>query len=176
MSDIDISLHRTIGRDWIKSCALFAICACCTALMVYATTTTGTSAHDIRFRSGAYFILPFMAPFTVWVLYRLVVPFGALLSVSPDGFADRRVNSDIVPWSGIGNITRRGEFISITLKRGVLKTYTFSTSQRLIKSRRKTARPSHLLVATWGVAPANLDLVTLLKSYHGAYAQNPARA
>jgi hypothetical protein len=174
MSQIDTSDEHRIGRDWIKSIALVLICVLVTMLMIYATTTTGTSRHDIRFRNGAYVMLPFMAPFTLWVVYRLFVPIGALLCISRDGFADRRVSPQIIPWSEISNIVRRGEFTSLTLSRTFLPTYRFSLSQRLLKWRRKSARPSHLLIADWCLARGETALVDILKAYHTAYSGRPA--
>ena len=176
MTGIDISAQRRIGRDWAKSLALSAICLCLVVAAVYGTQIEVDSYHDRRFRSGSFVFLPILVPFTLWVLFRLVWPVGALVLVGPEGFADRRVNPATVPWAEITNPVRRGQFISLTLSRRVLKDYPMSVSQRLIKAGRKTARPSHLLVADWCLAKTQGELLQMITAYRDAYSGKRATA
>lgn len=173
MVEVDTSVCTKIGRDWIKSICLVLICLAVSSIMIWALTIEPDGYHDRRLQNGAYVMAPFMVPFTIWVTYRLVLPFGALLVMAPEGFADRRVNAQIIPWSEITNIVRRGEFTSLTLSRRFVKSYHFSPSQRLIKWYRKSARPSHLLVAQWCVAPGEIPFATIVNAYHSAHSGRP---
>lgn len=168
-AEIDIGQDRRIGRDWVKSLALIAICIGTCIFFVYAAQSEASGYYEQRAKTGAYFILPLMVPFTVWVIFRLFVPFGALILINPQGVADRRVNRNLIPWREISNVVRRGEYTVLTLKPGFLKTYSFNIGQKLLKSRRKTAGPRHMLIAPWSVAVQNHSLDELIETYHATY-------
>ena len=176
MTQIDTTAEHEIGRDWARSLALPLICAICTVVFWYGIKITPESYYEHRFQTGAYIILPLIAPFGLYWLFRLIWPVGALIRITPEGFADRRVNRAMIPWSEITNVVRRGEFLSLTLSRKFLKTYRMSLSQKAIKASRKSARPSHLLVADGFVAQSGTTLKDIVMAYHQAYSNTKATA
>ena len=175
MEQLDTTAEMTVGRDWVKSLALIAICISVCVAFAYIIQTDGTGYYEMRARTGGYLILPLMVPFTLWVIYRLFVPFGALLQFGPDGFADRRVNTALVPWSEIKNIVARSDFVTLTLSRRFVKSYPMSLGQRILKRRRK-AGPGHLVVADWCIKPTELDIKDILSAYRAAHSDTQTAA
>ncbi|WP_090214115.1 hypothetical protein [Litoreibacter janthinus] len=168
MAKLDTSAEMAIGRDWVKSLALIGICVFVCVFFVHAIQSEASGYYQQRAKTGGYLILPLMVPFTLWVVFRLFVPFGPLLRISPDGFADRRVNTRLVPWSEVKNIVARSEFVTLTLSRGFTKSYSMSLGQRLLKWKRK-AGPSHLVVAYWFIKPTETNLKDILSAYRAAH-------
>ncbi|MEM1151844.1 MAG: hypothetical protein AAGI03_15065, partial [Pseudomonadota bacterium] len=152
------------------------ICAGCSVAFYFGVISQPESFYEHRFQTASYVILPLIAPFSLWALFRVFWPVGALLRISPVGFADRRVNPTTIPWSDVSNVAQKGEFVSLTLSRRFLKTYRFSPSQKLLKSFRKSARPSQLLVACWCVADTPSNLGATVEAYHKAYSKTKASA
>lgn len=168
MAAIDTSKELTVGRDWVKSIALVGICLFVCVFFVHAVQTDASGYYAQRAKSGGYIALPILVPFTIWAIYRLFIPFGPLLRISPEGFADRRVNSQLVPWAEIKNVVARSEFVTLTLSQGFSKSYSMSLGQRLLKRHRK-AGPRHLVVAYWCTAMSGLNLKDCLTTYLEAH-------
>lgn len=175
MEQLDTTIEMTVGRDWVKSLALIAICVSVCVVFAYIIQGEGKGVYEMRARTGGYLILPLMVPFTVWVTYRLFVPFGSILQFSPDGFADRRVNTALVPWSEIKNIVARSEFVTLTLSRRFVKTYPMSLGQRILKRHRKSG-PGHLVIAYWCIKPTELDIKDILSAYRAAHSDTQTAA
>lgn len=173
MSALDTSQEMTIGRDWARSLVLLLICVFVLVSFTYFLRTEADGHIDQRAKTGAYIIVPIFALFTPFVIFRLFVPFGPLLRIGPEGFADRRVSSQLVPWSEVKNIVARSEFVTLTLSRRFAKTYPMSLGQKILKRRRK-AGPSHLVVADWCVKQTSPGLFDILTSYRAAHGAAPA--
>ena len=155
MANLDTSAEMAIGRDWVKSLALIGICVFVCVAFAYIVQSETSGYYQQRAKTGGYFILPLMMPFTLWVTFRLFVPLGPLLRISPEGFADRRVNTRLVPWSA--------------------KSYPMSLGQRLLKWKRK-AGPSHLVVAYWCTKPTEINLKDILSAYRAAHVNTQTAA
>ena len=175
MANLDTSAEMAIGRDWVKSLALIGICVFVCVAFAYIVQSETSGYYQQRAKTGGYFILPLMVPFTLWVTFRLFVPLGPLLRISPEGFADRRVNTRLVPWSEVKNIVARSDFVTLTLSRGFAKSYPMSLGQRLLKWKRK-AGPSHLVVAYWCTKPTEINLKDILSAYRAAHVNTQTAA
>jgi len=171
MMQIDTSSEMQIGRDWLKSLALIVISVLVCVSFVYAAQSEAQGYYAQRAKTGAYIIVPLMVPFTFWIIFRLFVPFGPLLRVGPDGFADRRVNSDLIPWTEVKNVVARAEFVTLTLSRGFARNYRMSLGQRVLKHRRK-AGPGHLVVAYWCMAEPQSSLKDIIAAYRVAHSNS----
>lgn len=176
MNKPDISHDTLIGRDWVKSLALPLICLFVTGASVYGVQIEPHSYYEHRFHSGSFIALPVFSVLTGFAAYRLLVPFGPLLRLTPTGFADRRAGRGLLPWGEITNVVRRGEFISLTMSRKLAKSYRLSLTQRLLKSTRKNARPSHILVADWCLKTRQSELLDLITGYRNAYLNRAVQA
>jgi hypothetical protein len=168
MASIDTSKELTVSRDWVKSIALISICLFVCAFFVHTVQSDATGYYAQRAKTGGYIGLPILVPFTVWIIFRLFVPFGPLLRISPEGFADRRVNSQLIPWTEIKNVVARSDFVTLTLSQGFSKSYSMSIGQRLLKRKRK-AGPRHLVVAYWCTAMPEFNLKDILTAYLEAH-------
>jgi hypothetical protein len=175
MTNIDTSTELRIGRDWVKSLALIGICIFVCVAFVYAAQSEDRGYYAQRAKTGAYLILPLMVPFTFWVIFRLFVPIGPLLRIGPDGFADRRVNTDLIPWAEIKNVVARSEFVTLTLSRSFQKGYPMSLGQRLLKRHRK-AGPSHVVVAYWCLNEPKTPLKDIITAYLAAHSNTRTTA
>ena len=172
----DTNLDLQIGRDWIKSLALAAICIFVLAASIYGVLLDPSSATDRRFHNSSFVILPVFLGLSVFVLYRLVAPWGAPVRLGPSGFTDLRAGSKTIPWDQISNVVTRGEFMTLTLRRGFTKTYRMSLTQRILKARRKSAGPNHLLVADWCLSTSKGELAQLVTAYRTNHTAPPKRS
>lgn len=169
---IETSHEITVSRDWPRSLALILLCIFTFAAFAYFMQSDATSSHDRRAKTASYIIVPIMAVFTPWAIFRTLVPFGPLLRIGPNGFSDRRINAELVPWSEVKNIVSRSEFVTLTLSRRFAKTYSMSLGQKILKRRRK-AGPSHLVVADWCMQRTTPPLQDLLATYWKAHGAAP---
>lgn len=167
---IDTTGELSVGRDWARSLALPALCIAVSVVFWFGMTMQVDSFFERRFQSQSWLVFPLIAPFTLWVGYRLVWPVGALIRMTPDGFQDRRMNGTVIPWTEIRNAVRKGEFVYLTLKRTFARSYRFSPSQRILKATRKNAGPTHLLIAHWCVAATGDELLEAIQAYRRAHA------
>jgi hypothetical protein len=168
MAVIDTSKEMTVNRDWVKSLALIGICLLLCAVFFHLVQGDATSYYEQRAKTGGYIALPILVPFTLWIIFRLFIPFGPVLWIGPDGFADRRVSSQLIPWVEIKNIVARSEFVTLTLSQSFSKSYSMSFGQRLLKLHRK-AGPRHLVVAYWCTATTDLSLRDALITFLEAH-------
>ena len=170
MAGQDAAGETRIGRDWVKSLALAAICIFLVAVSAYGVGIEPEGRIDRRFRSGSFVMLPIFALVTPLVLVRLVLPWGAPVRFGPAGFADLRAGPDTIPWEEISNVVRRGDYVTLTLRRRYAKTYRWSPTQRALKAMRKSAGPTHLLVAEWCLATTATDLLEAIVAARARYA------
>ncbi|WP_305988018.1 hypothetical protein [Roseibium sp. MMSF_3544] len=154
-----------INRDWPKTLALVAICLGLVAASLYGVQSEPDSYQERRFQHGSFFILPIFSVLSVFTVFRVFVPLGAPVRVNLTGFTDLRAGKTPIPWSEISNVVRKGEYVSLTLKRKYAKTYPFSWSQRALKASRKSAGPTHLLVAVWCLKTSSPDLLDIVSAY-----------
>lgn len=138
-----------INCDWARSLSLLVICVGIVAASIYGVHSEPSSYYEHRFHSGSFIMLPVFSVLSVFVLYRCFVPWGAPVRISAEGFADLRAGKEEIPWSEISNVVRKGEYVSLTLRRKYARSYPFSVSQKALKATRKSAGPTHLLVAAW---------------------------
>ena len=169
MAEIDISSETLIGRDLTKSVALFGVCVFLTCGSALAIKIEPGGYYGNRLHSASFVGLPLFSFFAGFVLYRLFVPRGAPVRLSRDGFSDLRAGAALIPWDEITNVVRRGQYVSLTLSRKFVKSYPFSLTQRVLKSTRKSARPSHVLVADWCLKTGHMQMLELIQAYREAY-------
>ncbi|MEO0980173.1 MAG: hypothetical protein AAFY24_23120 [Pseudomonadota bacterium] len=154
-----------INRDWARFLSLLVICIGIVAASVYGVQSEPSSYIDHRFRSGSFIMLPVFSVLSVFVLYRCFVPWGAPVRISAEGFADLRAGKEEIPWSQISNVVRKGEYVSVTLRRKYARSYPFSLSQKALKATRKSAGPTHLLVAPWCLKTNSHHLLDTITAY-----------
>lgn len=154
-----------INRDWARSLSLLVICVGIIAASVYGVQSEPSSYIDHRFRSGSFIMLPVFSCLSVFVLYRCFVPWGAPVRINAEGFADLRAGKAEIPWSEISNVVRKGEYVSLTLRRKYARSYPFSLTQKALKASRKSAGPTHLLVAAWCLKTSSHHLLDTIAVY-----------
>ncbi|WP_434053449.1 MAG: hypothetical protein RDA78_00645 [Roseibium sp.] len=154
-----------INRDWARSLSLLVICVGIVAASVYGVQLEPSGYIDHRFRSGSFIMLPAFSVLSVFVLYRCFVPWGAPVRINAEGFADLRAGKDEIPWSEISNVVRKGEYVSLTLRRKYARSYPFSLSQKALKATRKSAGPTHLLIAAWCLKTSSHHLLDTISAY-----------
>ncbi|SDC62984.1 hypothetical protein [Ruegeria marina] len=171
----DVSGETRVGRDWPRSVGLPIVCLFLVAVAAYGVSIEPDSWPSRRFHSGSFVILPVFLVFAPLSLYRLIRPWGAPVRLGPQGFVDLRAGRDIIPWDQITNVVARGEFVTLTLRRGFVRTYRISLGQRLLKAMRKSAGPGHLLVAGWCLSRTPSEMADMINAYRSAYAGQPAK-
>ncbi|RYH09942.1 hypothetical protein [Tropicimonas sp. IMCC6043] len=169
----DISGNTLIGRDWTKSVALVVVCIGLVAAAIYGVQLEPDSYRAQRFHQTSFLILPIFSVFGLFAIYRLVIPWGAPVRLSPEGFLDLRAGRRIIPWPEITNVRSASEFVTLTLGRRFRKTYQLSWTQSLLKKVRKSAGPNHLVVADWCLATTPGDLAEAIQAYRAAHSGNP---
>ena len=162
---MDMPAEIRVRRDWPKSLALAAICAGLVAISWYGIRLEPEGSSERRFHSFSFVIFPIFLLFTPFVLYRLIIPLGAPIRADTAGFVDLRAGSKRIPWTEMRNVVRRGAYVSITLNRSFAKDYPWSWTQKLLKSTRKSAGPTHLLVADWCLASTHTDILDIIASF-----------
>lgn len=177
MTTPDTTQETRIGRDWPRSVGMPLAAAFVVACSAYGVQIEDPSGYyETRFHSASFWMLPVFSVLVLVALKMLLVPFGAPVRLSPDGFADLRAAPVTVPWSEITNAVRRGQYVVLTLSRRIAKDFPFTLTQRALKAMRKSAGPSHLLVADWCLAITPTDLADLVAAYRQAHAEGPAHA
>jgi len=174
MTKPDTTTEMQIGRDWTKSLALTAILICLLFVWAYGTTIEPHDLYDRRFRDASILMLPIFSVLSVVTLVSLVKPWGAPVRISPSGFFDLRAGSRIVPWDEISNVVRRGDYVTLTLKRRFGKTYRMSLTQKALKASRKSAGPNHLLIADWCLETNPHQLFDIVTAYRDECSAPPA--
>lgn len=154
-----------INRDWARSLSLLVICVGIVAASIYGVQSEPSSYYEHRFHSGSFIMLPVFSVLSFFVLYRCFVPWGAPVRISQDGFADFRAGNVWIPWTEISNAVRKGEYVSLTLHRKYAKSYPFSLSQRALKASRKSAGPTHVLIAAWCLKTNSHHLLDTITAY-----------
>ncbi|MEL7527189.1 MAG: hypothetical protein AAFN16_15530 [Pseudomonadota bacterium] len=154
-----------INRDWARSLSLLVICVGIVAASVYGVQSEPDSYYEHRFHSGSFIMLPVFSVLSVFVLYRCFVPWGAPVRINAEGFADLRAGKDEIPWTEVSNVVRKGEYVSLTLRRKYARSYPFSLSQKALKATRKSAGPTHLLVAAWCLKTNSHHLLDTIMAY-----------
>lgn len=110
-------------------------------------------------------MLPISVVFLIFVVYGLVIPFGAPVRITPEGFIDLRIGSKIIPWTEIRNVSRKGQFVALTLNRKFAAAYKLSITQHVLKRFTKSAGPSHILVAEWCLTMTQTQLMDSVSEY-----------
>lgn len=169
MTRTEISSETRVQRNWIKSFALPAICLFVALASVYGMQIEPHSVYEHRFHSASFIIFPIFSVLFPFTLFRLFVPWGAPVKMSSVGFIDLRAGSRLIPWDEVSNVVRRGEFVSLTLKRKFAKDYEMSFTQRMLKATRKSAGPTHLLVADWCLETSPEQLLEIISMHWDEY-------
>lgn len=172
ISPIDTSRELEIGRDWKKSIALVAISLGLAALFAFGMQIEPDGYRETRFRDWSYLLLPAFLALAGWGTYRLFAPRGAPVRLRPDGFVDLRAGKRTIPWTEVRNVARHGNYIYLTLRLAYARRYSFTLSQRLVKSRRSNAGPSHLLLTDWCLAESQSRLLELINAYWTAHGKS----
>lgn len=131
------------------------------------------SFYERRFHSASFVMLPGFSALSIFTLYRLFLPWGAPIRMGSAGFVDLRAGTRTIPWNEISNVVRRGDYVSLTLKPKFAKDYPISLSQKVLKATRRSAGPTHLLVADWCLATETDELAELISLYRD---ENSGRA
>ena len=145
--------------------ALPATCIGMAFVSLYGIQIETDSLYAHRFHSASFLMLPAFSALAAFTLFRIFVPWGAPVRISPAGFIDLRAGSRMIPWSEVSNVVRRGEYVTLTLKRKFAKSYKMSLTQKAIKARRKSAGPSHLLIADWCLEASPQELLEIISKY-----------
>ena len=174
--DFDTTQETRIGRDWLKSVVLWVLCIVMCLIAAYGVQIEVDGPIDQRFQTGSWFLLTTMGLFAVWVSFRLVIPFGALVILGPHGIADRRINPDLIPWTEVTNIASKSDFVTLTLTQKFSKSYRLSPSQRVLKALQKTAGPRHVKIAAWCLASRQSELASHAAAFHRDHSRLPSRA
>lgn len=154
-----------IRRDWLRSLGLLVICFGVFVASLVASTTEPSSYYEHRFHGWSFLFLPVSFVFFFFALYRCFVPWGPPVRISREGFADFRAGNVWIPWSEISNVVRKGEYVSLTLRRKYARSYPFSLSQKALKASRKSAGPTHVLIAAWCLKTDSHRLLDTIKAY-----------
>ncbi|WP_422040079.1 hypothetical protein [Roseibium sp.] len=154
-----------IRRDWGRTLALLVICVGIVAASLYGVLTEPDGYYDRRFRNASFIMLPVFSVLSVFVLYRCFVPWGPPVRINAEGFADFRAGNVWIPWSEISNVVRKGEYVSLTLRRKYARSYPFSLSQKALKASRKSAGPTHVLIAAWCLKTDSHRLLDTIRAY-----------
>lgn len=158
-----------VRRDWPKSLALVAVSIGLVAAAVYGVQLEPDTYRARRFHETSFLILPIFTVLGLFAVYRLVIPWGAPVRLSPDGFVDLRAGRQRIPWSEITNVTSASEFVTLTLGRRFRKTYRLTWTQSLLKVTRRSAGPNHLIVADWCLATTPGELAETIRAYRAAH-------
>ena len=169
MSSHDTSREIHIQRDWKKSVALVALSAALIAVFLLGTQIELDDPDDWEFYITSWTLLPVFCGLFVFALYRLLVPQGAPVRLSPEAFHDARAGKNPIPWAEVRNVARHGSWIFLTMRLAYARKYPFTLSQRLLKSTRKRAGPSHVMIADWCLAAEQRELRELIEAYWGQY-------
>lgn len=154
-----------INRDWARLIGLLVVCVGLVGTSLWALTTEPSGYYGHRFHGLSYFLLPASFFFFFFALYRCFVPWGPPVRISREGFADFRAGNVWIPWSEISNVVRKGEYVSLTLRRKYARSYPFSLSQKALKASRKSAGPTHVLIAAWCLKTDSHRLLDTIKAY-----------
>jgi hypothetical protein len=146
-------------------CLLFA---CLAGVSWFGLQITPSSVYDHRFHDASFILFPLMCVLTPLAFWRLIAPLGPPIRMDGEGITDLRAGAEKVLWSDILNVVQRGEYVILTLSRKRAKTYPFSWSQRLLKTTRKSAGPSHLLIALWCLKTTRSTLFEQIETHRGA--------
>ena len=165
----DTSGEIRIQRDWKRSLALPAICLFLALASIYGMQIEPHSIYEHRSHSASFIMFPTFSVLFPFTLFRLFVPWGAPVRMSPAGFVDLRAGTRPIPGYEISNVVRRGEFVSLTLKRKFAKGYKLSFTQRALKATRKSAGPTHLLVAYWCLETTPVQLLEIVSMHWDKY-------
>nr|WP_319385901.1 hypothetical protein [uncultured Roseibium sp.] len=163
--ELPASGETHINRDWMRTLALLVICVGIVAASLHGLLTEPDGYNDRRFRNASFIMLPVFSVLSVFVLYRCFVPWGAPVRISHEGFADLRAGNVWIPWSEISNVVRKGEYVSLTLRRKYARTYPFSLSQKALKASRKSAGPTHVLIAASFLKTDSHHLLDTISAY-----------
>lgn len=177
MTTPDTTQETRIGRDWPRSVGMPLAVGFVVACSAYGVQIEDASNHwERRFHRASFWMLPVFSVLLLVSLKMLFLPVGAPVRLGPDGFADLRAAPVTVPWSEITNSVRRGQYVVLTLSRRIAKDFPFTLTQRALKAMRKSAGPSHLLVADWCLATTPTELADIVAAYRQAHAKGPAHA
>lgn len=168
MRNVDVGEETRIGRHWPSSLLLAAIFLGLVAICLYGIQIEPVGRIQRDFHRSSFVFLPAFLIFAGFVIYRLIVPLGAPVRVGPAGFLDLRAGRQVIPWDKITNVVVSGEFVTLTLRRGHAQSYPFTLTQRLLKWRRKSAGPGHLVIVAWCLATTPRELHDIIAAYRAA--------
>lgn len=161
--DLPLRYHRKI----VQSVAVVLIMAVLTVIGWFGTQIEDPVGIPARqFHQMSFLMVPGFGLATVLFAYWLAIPFGTVLRIDQSGLTDRRINRKTIPWDQITNIRRTGIYVTLTLNRRFTPSYKLSLRQRILKSRRKSAGPNHVLISVDTLNVTEAELEQRLKSAH----------
>ena len=165
-------MPKTFGRNLPKAAALVGVCAFVTAASWFGVSIDPDSFYEIRFHQASFILLPLFSACTVFVTYWILVPLGPPVIIDHDGFTDRRVSSQTIPWDQITNVVRKGIYVSLTLRRSFTPNYSMSWRQKLLKARRKSAGPNHVLISVDLLRVTESELTEAIQAMHTQFGRS----
>lgn len=168
MTDIDTSQPTRIYKSHRDALISVAVAGAFVAVSIFMVTNDGTGMWDRRGRSGGWIGLLFFGPLLIWWLGVLVRPRLAPVTMDAGGITDFRVNRGIIPWAEVTNVARRGQVVSLTLRRGFAKTFRQSLQARLAKRFLRKGGPTHVYILPFGLGITTTELLDLVTAYWSA--------
>lgn len=90
MVGLDRLNETRIQRDWIKSLALVPNCMSLVVISLHRMRIGPGSFYERRFHTASFLMFPIFSALSAFTLFRLFVPWGAPVRMSPAGFVDLR--------------------------------------------------------------------------------------
>ena len=119
------------------------------------------------------FGLVFFGALTLFVIWRLLTQFGAVVTISPGGVRDKRVAADTIPWSAITDIATWSAYnqpaIILAIRPEVEKRLKLSMITRMTRRANASLGADGLAIASQGLSLGHDALLdTLLAYWHRA--------
>ena len=124
---------------------------------------------NIFYLAIGIFGIVFFGALTLFVLWRLVTQIGPVVTVSPKGVRDKRVAAEVIPWSGITDISTWSAYnqpaIILAVRPEVEKRLRLSLMTRLTRRANTSLGADGLAIASQGLGMKHDELVDTLTAY-----------
>jgi hypothetical protein len=173
-----IDTSRTIEIEiapatWVKLIGLSALCVFVSASIAF--DWIHRKPADSPDRLIGWWGLAVSGPMLVFGLWRLLTRRGPVVTISPEGIRDIRIQRAFIPWNAVRGVATweygRSKFLVLALDPAVQKSLPFSWLARLLRGLHRLFGPEGLYIVASGLSMDFELLVRIVRAYarqHGA--------